>query len=429
MITFNEFLRTTGAPATGLAGTLAWTAYVNAATGVDPGAHPAFIEYGASGKYSTNPPPTIAAIIDGGATTSPRYSPVYPSSRFVVFAFDKVSGDPKTGLTPTWQSIFNAVTRAVVSSPPTFTELLPGIYRINRMPSGATGTVDLGAACNPRYPSVELATDTGGPVLSAPTPNPNAGAITALQSLGFNLADTGAAVPADLVIQITASFPGGAVESIYGSTTGGWTPLYIGGSSVPAALPGNFVISRAGPWPANPTLTVFAQDSSGLSTQQSWSWTLAQPAAVASSTIAALVSDPVYGSDVDTFLDLGAGPDLDPMLTIRSDPRIVLFNNVLRTITMPQGALFYNKNIGTDVADFINAALSRRDIGTAQSILSAAILTYDQIETVSVKMEPDFAARTLAIHIQGAAAAGPFSFVFQVQNTSTGNFVTAMTFN
>lgn len=285
----------------------------------------------------------------------------------------------------------------------------------------------------PNPPSLDAWDGTNGappiivpstPVISAPTPTPGT-TISAAQVLGFTVADSGSST---LNYVIIAQFADGTSNVVYSPATG-LSSAYFG-SFIPLG-PGTAFVSRASPWPSAPSLSIWVSNTFGNTAAALYSWSLAAPiipvaAFGAASSSAVPTTATVYGSDARTFLDLGFGPRCDPYFLIVYDPRIVMCEAIGRRLTMLHGALFYSLNDGLWLGQYINAALTRADIATIESLIQQECVKDVRVQSAAVTFVLVNEVATVTVAITGAL--GSFVCVFDIASISGAAVVQRLTF-
>ena len=151
-----------GNPLPGLAPT--WATYLNARTGA-AATQPGITALG-NGRYKYTPASDEECgmmLMGGGAT--PQYKFFSATSVATLGAFALTDDTPKAGLTLTWNSLVYENGGAVVPSPPVFTDLGGGMYKVADWPgSRIVGTINLGITAYPSpqdYDSAEIVVADG----------------------------------------------------------------------------------------------------------------------------------------------------------------------------------------------------------------------------------------------------------------------------
>jgi len=224
-------------------------------------------------------------------------------------------------------------------------------------------------------------------------------------------ADQGTAPISSVVILIT--YPSGVTEPVYGPTSSFWS-LYTGSTVTSGGGVTTFNIVRIGGFPSNPTMTIAAYATDGLSTIATNTWQLIQAAPSPVTGFAVPTgATALYGSDLRTFLNMGLGPDLDPYMLIVTDPRVVMPEQLARRLTMGPGTLWYDPTAGFDLRPLINQALATGNTASIQTAITNQCLADERVASVSVGVtQPDNSS--LDISIAGVGAAGPFGIVLNV---------------
>jgi len=253
--------------------------------------------------------------------------------------------------------------------------------------------------------------------LGPPSPAPST-IIPAGLSLQVPLADPAVGAFSACAVTVVATYPSGAVELVYASAIGGFTPLYAPGSTAPALSatgPWSLLVTRSGGWPASVSLDVEVTDSTGQRADSTWAWTLAQASLAARAPSQPQpASQSVYGSDCRTFAPLASGAlGVDPSFALTQDPNIVMTEQIGRILSMPRGALWYAPNLGYDLRMMINKATNGDFVQTQAGVIQAVSL-HPQIKSVSCLIRPLSAKGAYSVNVNGVGALGPFSCVFQI---------------
>ena len=410
-LSFPAYSAVTGMPLTGLSSSLTWLEYLNVETG-SPVTPPTFAEFGATGLYFSNVTANATGIVDLTAACFPRY--VFYGPIYCVPAFSLSTGAPLSGLTPTWGSIYDTASETAVVPQPSFSEFSgTGIYKITGLTSTMTCTINWGATALPQYLDIDTVPLSLGPSIGTPTPTPGS-TITTNQVILVPIADPSYTI-GDLTIIIVASYSNGSTELIY-SPLLGWSSVYPG-SSLPASLPGDIILTRTGGWPSAPTISVYLSDPAGLEAAADWTWVLGpQPITLISESVTPAQAPAPYGSDLRTYLDLGNGPDLDPYMLIVSDEHVVLPEQLARRLMMPPGTLAYAPTAGFDLRTLANTYLVNGDAAPIQTAIANQCLADERVQSVNVSVAP--VKGSLNVSIQGMGSAGPFGIVFNVGSES-----------
>ncbi len=130
-----------------------WLGAWEAATGAALAANPTITQL-SSGLYKfTRDNTDMAGMIDMGASATPRHVLVRAMAYPVFAAFD-LNFQPKTGLSPTWNTLVKVSDGSNYTPQMTFTELGQGVYRVNAQADPdehVAGEIDLGSGHYPRY--------------------------------------------------------------------------------------------------------------------------------------------------------------------------------------------------------------------------------------------------------------------------------------
>jgi hypothetical protein len=389
-----------GAPLAGL--TPAWVAYLNATTGVAIGLQATLVDLG-GGLYRVDGLSSVACgILDLGATARPRYVLVGSDDETVVAAFD-ATGAPLAGLTLAWASYVDEATGAAVTPQPTFTPLGSGLYRIDGIGTGTVGVLDLGATALDRYPQLggPVAAgvgDTTAPVISNVTPATGT-TIGRTATLGLDVTDATNALRRVIII---ASFPArGLVDLVHDGAA--FAPLYAGGSTRSTlGLGYRYALARAGGWPADVTLAVYAIDEAGNEAPlPSLAWPLAQaPAPVTSTSTSSAASqarDLRLDDDGDLFIGSGDLAHVSGIDAIAQSLKIRL--------RLIRGEWFLDTAAGIPLFDQVLVKNPR--VNLLRGIYRDAILAAPGVRALpELKLDLDSARRTLTIRYRATTDLG-----------------------
>ncbi len=224
-------------------------------------------------------------------------------------------------------------------------------------------------------------------------------------------------------------YPNGFAESLWAALppSGGpvFSPDYATSSVSVGTNEANATVRRVPGYPSPPTFRMVAIEGDGTVTLFTGSWQLQSQQTTATAPAAAPVSAP-YGTDGRTFLDLGSGPDLDPLLLINADPRIVMAEALARRLTTIRGQLFYAPNDGWDLRQLVNAALSSGDLQSLQGTIQQECLKDPRVQIATVQLTTSGSIVSIVINASGAA--GPFEIVFTLATVNGSVVVTGLTF-
>jgi hypothetical protein len=230
--------------------------------------------------------------------------------------------------------------------------------------------------------------------------------------------------PADLLAYVTFG-EGGQPELVtMGSDP---TPLYAGSFFTPISGGFRATLVRGGPWPKAPTLNVNIVDEDGQSASASWTWALVNAAVGTGQVIRGNLTSTDYGSDARTFLNLGNGQDMDPMLLIVDDPRVVVTEAIARRLTMALGTLWYSPSDGFDLLSILNRALSTKDVINLQGQIQQECLKDQRVATASVNVT-FVTASTARVLVILNGATGPFTAVFMIDSKTQQAVVQSLNF-
>lgn len=121
-----------------------------------------------------------------------------------------------------------------------------------------------------------------------------------------------------------------------------------------------------------------------------------------------------YGTDTDCVSDL---PLVDVQVT---DPKQLIGQRLARRLVTPRGALGLigdDPDAGLDVRQFLNAALSPRQISAIGQAVEAEALKDEQVASSSAAVT--FAAGALTIALKVSSSVGPFQLTLSVSALNT----------
>lgn len=121
-----------------------------------------------------------------------------------------------------------------------------------------------------------------------------------------------------------------------------------------------------------------------------------------------------YGTDTYCVSDL---PLVDVQVT---DPKQLIGQRLARRLTTPRGALGLigdDPDAGLDVRQFLNAALSPRQISAIGQAVEAEALKDEQVASSAATVT--FAAGALTIALKVSSSVGPFQLTLSVSALNT----------
>jgi len=122
----------------------------------------------------------------------------------------------------------------------------------------------------------------------------------------------------------------------------------------------------------------------------------------------------LYGTDTYCVSDL---PLVDVQVT---DPKQLIGQRLARRLITPRGALGLigdDPDAGLDVRQFLNAALSPRQISAIGQAVEAEVLKDEQVASSSAAVT--FAAGALTIALKVSSSVGPFQLTLSVSALNT----------
>jgi hypothetical protein len=228
-------------------------------------------------------------------------------------------------------------------------------------------------------------------------------------------------IASQLTFEIAVTFSNGIVELAY-SPSLGWGSLYVG-SQLPATLPGNIVLVRVGGWPSAPTVEAFVQDSLGGSAEGAWTWVLAQsPQSPVTGTTGSPNSAGNYGQDWRMFVSNPNSPtgwDIDPYLTIGTNPNLFMPDEFARLLTMAPGSLPWAPSAGFDLRGLINGV--QNDLNIYKTSITNQILADPRVTRVTVNLTPT-SPGVLNVSVIGYGTAGQqWGVIFDLSTIGVSN--------
>ena len=128
-----------------------------------------------------------------------------------------------------------------------------------------------------------------------------------------------------------------------------------------------------------------------------------------------------YGSDVRFMLNLGNGPDLDPMLTIVSDPDVVMDEATARIVTMSPGTLPWAPSCGFNTIALVNATSTPTQRNTVKVAIQQGVMYDPRIASVGITSVPStLADQDLPVTLNVSGGPGPFPSVTSITQVTPG---------
>ena len=121
-----------------------------------------------------------------------------------------------------------------------------------------------------------------------------------------------------------------------------------------------------------------------------------------------------YGYDVSTF------PDLDPMFTLVTGPRVVA-EAVMRRFMTPRGGLVDAPDYGLDLRARINGKLMPGDIARLQADLEAEAEKDERVLSATATVTAVPSTMSMRVSVQLETAAGPFTLVMLASSATIQN--------
>ena len=121
-----------------------------------------------------------------------------------------------------------------------------------------------------------------------------------------------------------------------------------------------------------------------------------------------------YGSDTYCLTDL---PLIDVQVV---DPKQLIAQRLVRRLSTPYGALGIigdDADAGLDVRQYLNAALSPRQVSAIAQAVESELLKDEQVANCTATLT--FAAGALVIGLSVVSAAGPFTLTLNVSALTT----------
>lgn len=116
---------------------------------------------------------------------------------------------------------------------------------------------------------------------------------------------------------------------------------------------------------------------------------------------------------IDYGADIGAVPDLDPMLPTVTG-RAVLREALVRRLSTPRGALFYEPDYGYDLRALLSEGITGSDLFAIAHAVGAEVRKDERVLGASVVPRLSADGSRLALTLWITDAAGPFELVLVV---------------
>jgi hypothetical protein len=116
--------------------------------------------------------------------------------------------------------------------------------------------------------------------------------------------------------------------------------------------------------------------------------------------------------------ELVGAPDLDPYFTEISGAEAVAQAVALRCGYTPRGVLRDAPDVGMLLMDYLGMALKGGSVEALRGILAIEAQKEERVLTVTVSIDVDRAAQSMAIRIEGGCAEGPFALTLSVTDVT-----------
>lgn len=115
--------------------------------------------------------------------------------------------------------------------------------------------------------------------------------------------------------------------------------------------------------------------------------------------------------------DIGAVPDLDPMMS-EFTGRAVLVEALYRRYITPRGSLFYDPNYGYALFELLGDSLSASDLVLIQAEIAQEALKDERVAAARARCVYKSETRKLRVAVTLQDADGPFSLVLEADQVS-----------